>query len=333
LDRHQDMRGFVDLQVNGFLGVDFSSPELDVEQVRRVVIALLDRGTAAFCPTVVTSRLESYEHTLPVLARAMEEPDLAPHLLGIHLEGPFLSPEHGARGAHPKKHLHPPSVNLYEKLRALASDRICLLTLAPELPGALELIRHARRTGAQVSLGHHIADRDTIARACEYGATAVTHLGNGIPNQIARHPNPLWDQLDEDRLSAMLIVDGHHLPDAFVRVVARVKGPDRLIVVSDAAPVAGLAPGRYEVLEQEAVLEESGRFWNPRENHLIGSSASALECVNRLAAVSSFTEAELWRVGRDNPLSLVRKSLGEPAILALPELRFRNRSFVIGGGA
>lgn len=99
------MRGFVDLQVNGFLGVDFSSPELDVEQVRQVVIALVSRGTAAFCPTVVTSRFESYEHTLPVLARAMEEPDLAPHLLGIHLEGPFLSPEDGARGAHPKKHL------------------------------------------------------------------------------------------------------------------------------------------------------------------------------------------------------------------------------------
>ena len=208
-----------------------------------------------------------------------------------------------------------------------------MLTLAPELPGAGELIRHARSRGVHVSLGHHLADRDTIDRACGNGATAVTHLGNGIPNQIARHPNPLWDQLDEDRLSAMLIVDGHHLPDAFVRVVARVKGPDRLILVSDAAPVAGLGPGRYEVLEQEAVLEKSGRLWNPREEHLIGSSACALECVNRLAAVSAFTETELWRVGRDNALALVGRSLGEPAIFALPELRFRDRSFVIVGGA
>jgi len=327
------VRGFVDLQVNGFLGVDFSSPELDLEQVRRTVHELAGRGTAAFCPTVVTASDAAYERALPVLARALREPDLAPHLLGIHLEGPFISPEDGARGAHAREHVRPPSRELYDRLRELADDRICLLTLAPELPGAVELVRHARAAGAVVSLGHHLGDRGAVARACEAGATASTHLGNGIPNRLPRHPNPIWDQLDEERLHAMLISDGHHVPDAFIRVVLRVKGIERLVIVSDAAPVAGLAPGRYESLSQDVVLEESGKLWNPREGHLAGSSACMLDCVNRLAAATSLGESGLLRVARDNPLALVGRSLDPAAGTGLADLRFQDGRFQLASAA
>jgi N-acetylglucosamine-6-phosphate deacetylase len=216
------VRGFVDLQVNGFLGVDFSSPELDVEQVRRVVRELAQRGTVAFCPTVCTSSEASYARALPALARAFEEPDLSPHLLGIHLEGPFISPEDGARGAHPRQHVREPSVELWSRLRDLAGGRVCLVTVAPERPGAMELIGAVRESGAAVALGHHLGSGADVSRACDAGATASTHLGNGIPNHLPRHPNPIWDQLDEERLHAMLISDGHHVPDSVLRVVLRV---------------------------------------------------------------------------------------------------------------
>jgi N-acetylglucosamine-6-phosphate deacetylase len=263
----------------------------------------------------------------------MGEPDLAPHLLGIHLEGPFISPEDGARGAHPRQHVRLPSCELFDRLRGLAGGHVSLLTLAPELPGAFELIRHARETGVVVSLGHHLGDREVIERACAAGATAATHLGNGIPNRLPRHPNPLFDQLDEERLWAMLISDGHHVPDAFIRVVLRVKGLERFIVVSDAAPVAGLAPGRYESLAQEVVLEESGLLWNPREGHLVGSSACLLDCVNRLAAATSLGEAELWRAAHDNPLELIGRSLDPAVSAALAEPEFRDGRFHPRGAA
>ena len=325
------MKGFVDLQVNGYGGVDFSSAGLDLAQVRRAVLALAARGTAAFCPTVVTAPDAVYESVLPVLARAMDEPDLAPHLLGIHLEGPFISPEDGARGAHPRAHVRRPDVAFYDWLRELSRDRIRLVTVAPELPGSPELIAQVRASGAAVFLGHHLGDRAAIGRACDAGATASTHLGNGIPNRLPRHPNPIWDQLDEGRLTATLITDGHHVPDAFIRVVARVKGLDRLVVVSDAAPIAGLPPGRHRTLGQEVVFEESGKLWNPAAGHLVGSSACALDCVNRLAAATSLQEAELWRVARDNPLRLLGEPVDEATRPALREPVFQDGRFHVGG--
>jgi len=320
-------KGFVDLQVNGFLGIDFSAPGLELGQFRSVVFALRERGTVAFCPTVITAPMDVYEQNLPVLAKAMSEPDLSPHLLGIHLEGPFISPRDGARGAHPARHVQLPSIPTYDRLQDLAAGQISLFTLAPELPGAEELIRYVRSIGPTVSLGHHLADRNAITRACDKGAVASTHLGNGIPNLLPRHPNPIWDQLDEQRLSAMLIVDGHHLPDSFVRVVVRGKTSRRVIVVSDAAPIAGLPPGNYETLGQEVVLEQSGRIWNPRGDHLVGSSACLLDCMNHLASLNLLSETELWQVGYHNPLDLIRKELDPHLFANLPDIIYRNGIF------
>ncbi|MFQ5929038.1 MAG: N-acetylglucosamine-6-phosphate deacetylase [Acidobacteriota bacterium] len=321
-------KGFVDLQVNGYQGVDFSAPGLDLEQVRLVVDSLKKEGTIAFCPTIITSAMEIYEQNLPVLARAMDEPALAPHLLGIHVEGPFISPEDGARGAHPRPHTAVPDIALYDRLRHLAENRISLMTLAPELPGAKSLIQHIIRTGAAVSLGHHLANRQAIEEACECGAVAATHLGNGVPNLLPRHPNPLWDQLDEDRLTVMLITDGHHVPDTFIRVVTRLKGPQRLIVVSDSAPPAGLPPGRYHALGQDVVLEESGRLWNPLGNHLVGSSCCMMQCMNYLAKLGVFTEDELWQVGYVNPLALIGRQLDSQSLEELPDVIHEKGAFV-----
>ncbi|MEI6167256.1 MAG: N-acetylglucosamine-6-phosphate deacetylase [bacterium] len=292
--------GWVDLQVNGHVGVDFSSPGLTVADVRRATVDLVKRGTAAYCPTIVTAELARYEENLPVLAAAMEEPDLQPHLLGVHLEGPFLSLD--GRGAHQAALLKKPDVQLLDHWLTLAKGHIALLTVAPEIEGAETLIRHAVTRGVVVLLGHHVADGASIDRAVRAGARGCTHLGNGIPNTLPRHPNPIWCQLAEDRLSALLITDGHHLPKEFVSVALRAKGLDRCIVTSDAAPIAGLPPGRYNWMGTELVSEPSGRIALANGSSLAGSSATMADCIAWLRSWSDLSEANMLRLGRDNPL-------------------------------
>lgn len=321
------MKGFVDLQINGFGGVDFSAPGLKLEQIEDVVNALLKRGTVAFCPTIITSPLEVYEENLPVLARAMCDDSLSPHLLGIHLEGPFISPEDGVRGAHPRQYILPPSLTLYQKFADWADGRISLITVSPEHTGSEELIRYLSSAGVVVSLGHHLGDHHDIARACASGASAVTHLGNGIPATLPRHPNQLWDQLDEDRLVATIIADGYHIPESFVRVVVKVKTTQRVIVVSDAVPVAGLPPGRYTTMGQEVILSESGPAWNLKEKHLVGSGACMIDCMNWLSSVTSLTEEELWCVGYHNPLNLMGRRLDRPRLATLPDIKYEDGKF------
>lgn len=323
------MRGFVDLQVNGFVGVDFSAPGLTLDDVLRVSQELKSRGTHAFCPTIITSPLDTYEKNLPILAEAHFHPECGKQLLGIHLEGPFISALDGARGAHPLESVRLPDVPLFEKLLDWSQRKVSLLTLAPELPGALSLIERATELGIAVSLGHHLSDSEQIRDAVNAGASASTHLGNGLPNQLPRHPNPIWPQIANSHLSAMLITDGHHVPEDFIKSVIRAKSVDKIIVVSDSAPIAGFKPGRYITLGQEVLLEETGRLWNPTGNHLVGSSASMMDCMNHLASLSLLSEAELWRVGRDNPLQLIGRSLdqmdNEPPVEYV-DSRFRIRS-------
>ena len=199
--RQRTLPGFVDLQVNGYLGVDFSNPGLTLAEVRRVTRALVAKGTAAYCPTVITSPLASYRAVLPVLAAACAAPDLRAHLPGIHMEGPFISPE--AHGAHQPRLIRKPDAELFDRWQELAGGHIRLLTLAPEREGAAALIRHVVRQGVVVSLGHHMGDPAAIARAVDAGAVCCTHLGNGVPNLLARHPNPIWTQLADDRLTGM----------------------------------------------------------------------------------------------------------------------------------
>ncbi len=302
-------RGFIDLQVNGYLGVDFSEPGLTLDEVRMVTHALIERGTIAYCPTVITSSLDTYEQNLPVLVQAMEEPDLQPHLLGIHLEGPFISPEDGARGAHPRPFTRTPDIDFFEQLLGLTEGKVSIVTVAPELDGAEDLMQCIAGHGIRVFLGHHLAGPDAIEKACRAGASASTHLGNGLPNMLPRHLNPLWDQLAEDQLTALLITDGHHLPDNFIRVVSKVKAPEKLAVTSDSAPIAGWAPGRYNTLGQEVLLEESGRLWNPVGQHLVGSSSCMMQCMNYLAALNLMGEEELYQVGYHNPLRLLGREL------------------------
>jgi N-acetylglucosamine-6-phosphate deacetylase len=323
--------GFVDLQVNGYAGVDFSGPGLTLPAIDKTTRALYGRGTLAFCPTVITSPMPVYRQVLPLLAQAMQaQSQAASHrrsrLCGIHLEGPFISPEEGAVGAHPRQHVRAPSLAFFDELYALASGQITLLTLAPELPGALELIAHARASDVIVSIGHTLADAQQIKAAVEVGATLSTHLGNGCPNYIHRHHNPLWPQLAARGLSAMLITDGHHLPPELIAVALAAKGPGRVLITSDSSPAAGCPPGEYTFFGTRARLEPSGLLRNLESDSLAGSSATMLDCMNVLAGLGLLDEAALWQVGRDNPLKVLGLSQAD-----LPRglVSFKNNCFEI----
>ena len=323
-------KGFVDLQVNGYMGVDFSGPGLTLDDVRRVTKGLRKKGTIAYCPTVVTTDEEVYRANLPLLARAMEEPDLAAHILGIHLEGPFISPLDGPRGAHPKDFVRQPDIEDYKRFQGWAGGKIVFITLAPEREGARELIRYIVKEGiATVSLGHHLADDEDLRMASGEGARCCTHLGNGISNELPRHPNPLWSQLSDDSLSAMFITDGHHLPPDFIKVALRAKRVERFIVTSDVGSIAGLSPGKYLSGLQEVVLEKSGLIRTLRGDCLAGSSSTILDCMNVLSSLQILSEDELYQVGFSNPLRLIKKSLNESAYRSLSNIVYEQNRFKI----
>ena len=297
--------GFVDVQVNGFRGVDFSSPDMTEESCATACRQLLGLGTAAFLPTVITSPLSLYERNLPLVARVIRREEFRGRLPGLHLEGPFISREPGAVGAHSPKWVSEPDPGLIERLLELADGTVRLLTIAAELKGADDLARVATKHKVSVSIGHTLADDADLERMVKAGATALTHLGNGLPNQVNRHRNPVWAGLANDDLTAMIITDGHHLPAPVIKTMIRAKGADRIVVVSDASPAAGLPPGRYRFLDNDAVLEPSGRLHNPAKQCLVGSSATMLQCMNFLAPLGLLSLDELLAVGFFNPLRLI----------------------------
>ena len=303
---HLHIPGFVDLQVNGFVGVDFSSEALTEEAFVHAGHTLIGRGTAAFLPTLITGSEARLHRNLALMASALKrDATLARHVPGFHLEGPFISKEPGAVGAHDPAAVHAPDIACFERLYARSEGRLRLLTLAAELPGAAELARHAVKRGVAISCGHQLAGPDVLARLAEAGATALTHLGNGMPNFVHRHNNPLLAGLAEERLKILFIADGHHLPRHVLKVFARAAGPDRLIATSDASPAAGLPPGAYDVLGNKAVLEPSGLLHNTAKQCLVGSSATLLDCMNVLHSLGLFTLDGLVRIGFQNPLALI----------------------------
>lgn len=298
-----------DIQTNGRLGVSFSDPTLTVEQAREIVLAQDQDGSARICPTLITAPLEDLRHGVATIAETCEaDPEIAHRVLGIHLEGPFLSPDDGYRGAHPIEAIRDPDWSSFAMLQEASGGRVNLLTLAPERPGAIGLIRRVVDSGVTVALGHSAADPETIKRAADAGATLSTHLGNGIVAQLPRHPNPIWTQAAEDRLCASLIADGHHLDDDVLRVLVRAKTPGRVILVSDASPLAGLPPGTYG----RWAVEESGRVVVAGTPYLAGANRPLVDGVARLIAAAGVSPGEAIASASTIPAQLL--GLPEPTI-------------------
>jgi N-acetylglucosamine-6-phosphate deacetylase len=293
---HVEFPGFFDLQINGFGGVDFNSPLTKPEDVYRAIEQLRGRGVTRFLPTLGTSSFERFAKCAKTLIQTPH-----PAMVGLHMEGPYISPEDGARGAHPREYVVAASRDDFLRRQEAAAGRIKLVTLAPEARGAIELIEHLVGLGIRVAMGHTAASPEQIRDAVKAGATLSTHLGNGCANQLPRHPNVLWEQLAADDLVASFIVDGHHLPPATVKAMVRAKMPKRTLLVSDAVTVAGCVPGTYELNGEPVVLSEDGRVSQPGTPWLAGSSATLDCCVANAVKFTGLALKEILPMASTQP--------------------------------
>jgi len=281
--------GLVDLQVNGFAGIDFNAGNLSAEQVEHAFSAMRRTGVRACLPTIITSNTEHFGACARPLVESRNE-----LMVGIHMEGPYISPVNGPRGAHDLRHVAAATVDDFKRRQDAARGRITMVTLAPEVPGAMELIEHLVDKGIVVALGHMAADADTIAAAVVAGATLSTHLGNGCFNQMDRHHNVLWPQLANDGLVAGLIVDGHHLPRDLVVTTLKAKTTERCVLVTDAVAAAAAPPGIYGLADGQVERAADGKVTAVGASHLAGSSLTLDDAVARTCAWSGLDLATVW---------------------------------------
>lgn len=298
--------GLLDIQVNGFEGWDFNADRPVPEAVGEVRDRLRAGCVTAFCPTVVTGPPEAMRERLRAIATAVRaDRSLARAVPCVHLEGPFISPEDGPRGAHPADHVIPASRDAFATLQAAADGLIGIVTLAPEVPGALDLTRRLAADGLVVAIGHTGASRSVIREAVMAGARLSTHLGNGAHAMLPRHDNYLWEQLAADDLFASIIVDGHHLPPPVVKSIVRAKGPERVILASDAVHLAGLQPGRYTFSGLDVDLLPSGRVNLAGTPYLAGSALSLLDGVWNTARFAGIPLSQAWTMASTAPWRLL----------------------------
>ena len=273
--------GFCDLQINGYQGVEFNDPKLTVEQVRKTALSQDKFGVTRYLATCTTDSYEAFTHSFGTIARACDElPEVAARIAGIHMEGPYIAPDDGPRGAHPRQHVRPPDWEEFCRIQEAARGKIKLLTLSPEYDGSAAFIAKVAKSGVLVAIGHTQATSEQIRAAVDAGARMSTHLGNGAHPLIKRHPNYIWDQLAEDRLVASLIADGHHLPPAVVKSMVRGKTPARCVLVSDITAMGGMPPGRYKSgLGDLEVLENGKLVIAGQRDILAGASQPIHLCV------------------------------------------------------
>lgn len=281
--------GLIDIQINGFVGVDFSGPGLTVEGVRKATKALWKAGVTSYFPTIITSDIDRIKTNFAVLAEARKDPEIGKSIPWFHLEGPYISPFPGFRGAHLEKYIKTPDWDEFLEIQKAADYGIKIITVAPELTGAIPFIKKCVESGVTVSLGHHNGTAKEIQAAVDAGANMATHLGNGCANLINRHDNPLWPQLSNDAIAATIIADGFHLRREEVRTFYKVKGVDKTILVSDALDLAGLPPGEYTRGERTLVLTPDV-VQLPKENVLAGAASPISKCVG---VVMEYTECGL----------------------------------------
>jgi N-acetylglucosamine-6-phosphate deacetylase len=330
-----------DLQINGCDGHSFNSDQLSVESVRHVVQVCRKHGIGAFCPTLVTNSLAALAHGMATIGKACEtEREIAHAIPAIHLEGPYISSEDGPRGAHPREHIRQPNWDEFQLLQNAAGGRIRLVTLAPELDGALGFIERLVKTNVVVSLGHTAASPFRIREAVSAGARLSTHLGNGCHAMLPRHDNYLWEQLAADELLASIICDSHHLPPALIRCILRVKTPARVILTCDAGSLAGLPPGRYREWDQELGVLSEGKIVVADTGFLAGSWSFTDRCIGQVVRHGGVMLREAIEMATVRPRQLLglpvnSLEVGQPADLVLFDWDeggdFQPRDIVIAG--
>ena len=298
--------GWVDLQVNGHNGVDYSDDNLTADGVLKSIEELLACGTEIFLPTIITGSLEKNSRNAAMIMDVVEKHGLENHVPGIHFEGPFISNVPGAVGAHDPEFVRVPTIENIDRLLDAACGKAKIITLGADVENASEAIAYLKSRNVVTSVGHHMADYDQVRSAADAGAKLLTHLGNGCPNLIDRHRNPVYAGLAEERLTAMIISDGHHLPGELVRIIIRTKGVDKTIITSDASSLTGFPPGEYSTLGNRAVLYPNGKLFNPDNQCLVGSASTIAQCMEFLASLDFLSRDELTMLGRTNALNILK---------------------------
>lgn len=305
-----------DIQVNGYGGHDFTAPDVSPEDVWAVAEKMFATGVTRFLPTITTHSREVMIHAVRTIAQAVNEyPPLVDAIPGIHLEGPYISPEDGPRGAHPREHVRPPDWEEFCQLQEAAAGLIRLITLSPEYPEAVPFIETAVANGVIVAIGHTAATSRQLEEAVSAGAQLSTHLGNGCHLMLPRHPNYLWHQLADDRLWASFIFDGHHLPQDFMMVALRAKGIARSILISDVTALAGMPPGIYRTPLGEVEMLPEGRLVVAGQRQLLAGAAQPLVTgVVNAIRLTGCSVADAFRMASVNPRAL----LGLPPVVFQP---------------
>ena len=283
-------RPLIDIQINGFGGYDLNAENTTAHDVSQMVESVHETGTGYLYPTIITGASQQMAQAISAIHQASQDQSIGRAILGIHIEGPYISSIDGPRGAHPKRHVRTPNWDEFRRWQDIAHGKIKICTLAPEVEGALPFIEKLVASDVIVGIGHTNATTEQIQNAISVGAELSTHLGNAAHALIRRHPNYIWDQLAEDSLFASLIVDGHHLPANVVKSMIRAKGLRKTILISDAVHLAGMKPGRYRFTNHEVELTTDKSVKLYGTNYLAGS---ALTLIKGIENTVRFCQIEL----------------------------------------
>jgi len=274
-----------DIQVNGFAGVDFQQPHLTAAELRRAVDGLAAHETHRFFATLITDNIDVLAEKFANLERIRRaDATIASAICGYHLEGPWLSPEPGYRGAHDSRHMTKPDIRAFERLQMAADGNIRLVTLAPELPGSSEFIRMVVGMGVQVSLGHTNASEKDILAAIASGARLCTHLGNGVPAELHRHDNVIQRLLAHDELIAFFIPDGIHVPPTVLKNFFRAKPAGKALFTTDCMAAAGAPPGSYRLGDLTLEVGNDRIVRQPGKSNFAGSALCPDEGVQNICS-------------------------------------------------
>jgi len=304
--------GFFDPQVNGFAGVDFNSPLLTPEGLHRAALYLASTGVTCFLITLITSSHERIVCQLKIIGEALRnDPLLRAMCLGIHLEGPYISPEDGPRGVHPREFVRLPRWEELEEFQEVCEEQIRCMTLAPEVKGAIPFIEKTVAHGMVVGIGHTNASEEVIEEAVQAGARLSCHLGNAAPTPPARGQNSIKKQLAMDQLMASIITDGVHLSRDTVRNYIEAKGIDRIILTTDSMAGAGASPGRYTLGDLEVEVNADGTARLVGSPRLAGSTLTMDRAVTNVIRFAEVGLPPAIRMAAKNAGKLFPEARGE----------------------
>ena len=303
--------GFIDLQVNGFAGVDYNDPLASHEVIAQSIARMFVTGVTRFFPTVITGSKERMISALRNLASAKEEfhrngmPE-ANAIEAFHVEGPHISPDDGPRGAHPVEHVRPPDIEEFNRWQNAADGQVRLVTISPEWEQAPSYISELVRGGVVASIGHTKATSTQISDAISAGATMSTHLGNGAHSILPKTQNYIWDQLASDRLTPSFILDGIHIPSPFFAAALRAKGVERSVLVTDAVMPAMCDPGFYKLGQVDVELRADGSVVLRGGTRLAGSGLRMDHAIGNAIRLGSVSLREALAMVTVNPARVAR---------------------------